>query len=132
MTNGMVEPSGLPSQTGEAWWKRAIGSLQEDPAMWGSILGRGAQVFSARDPQSWQYQLGGLGAEIGQAHKMAMTAEADKKRRDELNRAILRAFGVDLPVSGEEEAKPGGDSLMSLGGMGGMDDRSLIEMFLGR
>ena len=131
MTNGMIEPPGLPSQTDDSWWQRAIGSLKEDPAMWGSILGRGAQAFTAGDPQSWQYQLGGLGAEVGQAHKMALTAEADKKRRDEFNKMLMKAFGLDVPTT-EEEVEPKTEPLMSLGGMGGMDNRSLIEMFLGR
>lgn len=132
MTNGMVEPPGLPTERDEGWWKRAVGSLQEDPAMWGSILGRGAQAFTARDPQSWQYQLGGLGAEIGQAHKMAMTAEAGRKRRDEFRNMILKSLGLDVPMPGEEVPKEEERSRLDYDRLwGGREPQTLLDMFLG-
>lgn len=132
MTNGMIEPSGLPSQSDEGWWKKVIGSLQEDPGMWSSVLGRGAQAFTATHPQSWQYNIGGLGAEIGQAHKMAMTAEASKRSRDDLNRAIMKALGIDLPIPGEEVPKAEEKSRLNYDQLwGGREPQTLLDMFLG-
>jgi len=132
MTNGMIEPAGLPTQNDEKWWQKAIGGLQEDPSQWASILGRGAQAFSARDPQSWQHQLGGTAAQIGQAQKMGMTAEADKKRRDEFRNMLLKAMGLDVPTPGEEAVAPPSEPSSGLGGLGGMNDQDLMQMFLGR
>ena len=64
--------------------------------MWSSILGRGAQAMTAGDPQSWQHQLGGLGAQLGQAGKMSMIQEAEKKRKEAFNNMLLKAFGLNI------------------------------------
>jgi len=130
--NGFDTTQGLPSQRNEGWWGKAIGALQEDPGMWSSILGRGAQVFSARDPQSWQYQLGGLGAEIGQAHKMALTAEAGRKRRDDFRNTILKALGLDVSLPGEDVPKAEEKSRLDYNRLwGGREPQTLLDMFLG-
>ena len=137
MVNSFDTTQGLPSQRDASWWSKVIQAMQGNPmtpedtdyGMWGSILGRGAQAISAQDPKSWQHQLGGLGAEIGQAHKMAQIQEADKKRRDEFRSMLLKALGISIPPPEEVEEEPEKESLMSLGGM---DSKSLIEMYLGR
>ena len=45
------------------------------------MLGRGAQAFSAEEPQSWQHQLGGVAAGFGESRKFA--GAATKARREE-------------------------------------------------
>ena len=139
MTNGFDTTQGLPSQRDAGWWSKVKSALEGSPiypkkgkadyGMWGSILGRGAQAISARDPKSWQYQMGGLGAEIGQAHKMALTAEAEKKRKEEFRKMIIKALGLNVPVPGEVEEEP---KVGSGSGLGSMEEQDLIEMFLGR
>ena len=96
----------------QGWWDRAIGTLQENPmlskdtdyGMLGSVLGRSGQAFSAKDPTSWQHQLGGLGAQIGQAHKMSLIQEEERKRKEMFNKMLLKAFGLDV---GQSETKFG-------------------------
>uniref|UniRef100_A0A6M3JCA3 Uncharacterized protein n=1 Tax=viral metagenome TaxID=1070528 RepID=A0A6M3JCA3_9ZZZZ len=50
----------------------------QDANLMSTILGQGAQAVTAGDPTSWQHQIGGLGAGMGQGNKMAM---AMKKAR---------------------------------------------------
>ena len=120
-------------QGGADWWNRATNAVGGsstpskgmDYNMWGSILGRGAQAFSAQDPTSWQHQLGGLGAQIGQSRKMALAAEAEKKRRSALNSAVLKAFGIDVPALGEG-AEPKKKSQLDF--EGAREDREISDL----
>lgn len=122
---GVSDPS---AQQGEGWWSRAIGGLGDivappkgtDYGMLGSVLGRGAQAFSARDPQSWQHQLGGLGAEIGRAHKMGIVQEQEKKRKEMFRQQLLKAFGLDISqgetkIGAEAPVQPAEEDPFGLG-----------------
>ena len=80
---------------------------ETDWNMWSSILGRGAQAFTAGDPTSWQHQLGGLGAQLGQAGKMAMTQEAERKRKEAFRSSLLKALGLDVSMPGSAPPKVG-------------------------
>jgi len=71
---------------------------------WASVLGQGAQAVTASDPTSWQHQVGKLGASIGQAGKMSMIQEQERKRKEMINNILLRAFGLDV---GQGETKFG-------------------------
>jgi len=66
------------------------------------MLGRAGQAFSAEEPQSWQHQLGGLGAQLGESRKFAKAAtkarEGRKTNWDWLRDAL---GGVPTPQGSE-------------------------------
>lgn len=47
------------------------------------LLGQGAQAFTAGEPTSWQYQLGGTAAGLGQSAKLAQIAKQQRAERRE-------------------------------------------------
>ena len=71
---------------------------------WSSVLGQGAQAFTAGDPTSWQHQLGKLGASLGQAGKMGMIQEEERKRKNEFRMQLMKLLGLDV---GQGETKFG-------------------------
>uniref|UniRef100_A0A6M3IZA5 Uncharacterized protein n=1 Tax=viral metagenome TaxID=1070528 RepID=A0A6M3IZA5_9ZZZZ len=103
--------SGAPLEEGETDWN-----------MWTSIFGRAAQALSAQDPNSWQYQFGKLGSELGRTGKMAQVEERGKKERDLLTKALYKAFGINV-----EDQGGGGSALgdtQALSGLGSLEDKA--------
>ena len=56
------------------------------------VLGGGAQAVMAKDPTSWQYQLGGLGAQLGQSNIAAKAAERQATERQNISRREVAAY----------------------------------------
>ena len=140
MANGFNTTQEVPSQRDEGWWSKVSSALQENPmlskdtdyGMLGSVLGRGSQVFSAKDPTSWQHQLGGLGAQIGQAHKLSLIQEKERKRKDIFSKMLLKALGLDASMLGgtEEVSEEGAEE--DIFGIGKLNKPSaLLDMGMG-
>jgi len=74
------------------------------------MLGRGAQAFSAEEPQSWQHQLGGLGAGLGESRKYAEAATkagAERKANWDWLRSIMGGTPTPQGMEGVTSMKVG-------------------------
>lgn len=57
------------------------------------MLGQTGQAFSAQDPQSWQYQMGGAAAGLGRSSKFAKAATKARGERSALTQAMINLIG---------------------------------------
>ena len=97
--NGFNVSGMLPSQQGVS---TPGSTTPEGGTNWdliSTLLGQGAQAFSAQDPTSWQHQLGGAAEQFGQSkiYGKAMT-KADKERSD-LTEAIKMLAGGGIAMT---------------------------------
>jgi len=74
--------SGFRTPTGELNWD-----------LISSMLGRGAQAFSAQDPTSWQHQVGGLGAGLAESSLKGKAATKAAGEKSDLMTALKMLSG---------------------------------------
>ena len=93
-------------------------SWLKDPQHWQIILGTLAKAAAGEHQQSWQAQLGGTMAQMGQAQKMAQAEEARQVESKGRWEQLMRLLGGETvtPATGEGaipqammgELQPGG------------------------
>ena len=72
------------------------------------MLGSAGQAFSAQDPQSWQYQMGGAAAGLGRSSKFAKAAtkaQAGRRENWEWIQSILGGMPTPKGIPGMTSSK---------------------------